>query len=599
MSKTPSVFDVLISAGKKRTRASQGAEGGGHAPRKKQEQAQGSSFQPCPVCSQPIASALLAFHVNGCLEASGSGSKEAHSIAQQQQHPEQHAAGAAAAKAASAARPTSSLAQPSVEASEDRTVSVGGQPASRQGQAKPAEAQPKAAQHSVTPAGNAFSHMMSKQKERAQTWTFYLGREENGRLFWHIWRDVRGTAPIPEIITHCSGHKVKVRAPDQEQVQRCKQQILWSAESQTSLADLECRVDESVDRAAAGKVTLRLCTNIEPRHGGRLDVGSLLWKSGTAGRPWEYTGAASLLKSALQKNIRRGRAEEAVRCAQRLLQSEPGELLRRACVISVEDALLHPQLPLLAFLMAATAKGYTLGRTLASACLQIVHDLAVVPVQDRAPKGQDYSCSPEGAASELALDEAGGSQIRSLLMRAAYGGLQGDVAMLRRFSLLWTARLAGLADPAPGSTPPGSRSAAEACSSWPLYLQATFASARPPGIVVEWGTLGRLKPDDVPAAAVDFHISNIVEDLLGKPHVLAAATQAAAKLGTEPAAALKSAMWHFSGSCNHRSMLQGCSEDQRENVAARMGGLKPLWEAAQPAAEAWAQQYIHARFRPA
>ncbi len=73
---------------------------------------------------------------------------------------------------------------------------------------------------------------------------------------------------------------------------------------------------------------------------------------------------------------------------------------------------------------------------------------------------------------------------------------------------------------------------------------------------MEWGTLGRLKPDDVPAAAVDFHISNIVEDLLGKPHVLAAATQAAAKLGTEPAAALKSAMWHFSGSCNHRSMLQ-------------------------------------------
>ena len=38
--------------------------------------------------------------------------------------------------------------------------------------------------------------------------------------------------------------------------------------------------------------------------------------------------------------------------------------------------------------MAATAKGYTLGRTLASACLQIVHDLAVVPVQDRAPKGE-------------------------------------------------------------------------------------------------------------------------------------------------------------------------------------------------------------------
>ncbi len=76
------------------------------------------------------------------------------------------------------------------------------------------------------------------------------------------------------------------------------------------------------------------------------------------------------------------------------------------------------------------------------------------------------------------------------------------------------------------------------------------------GIAVEWGTLGRLKPDDIPAAAVDFHISSIIEELLGKPHVLAAVTKAAAKLGTDPAAALKSAMWHFSGRCNHRSMLQ-------------------------------------------
>lgn len=76
------------------------------------------------------------------------------------------------------------------------------------------------------------------------------------------------------------------------------------------------------------------------------------------------------------------------------------------------------------------------------------------------------------------------------------------------------------------------------------------------GMVVEWGTLGRLKPDDIPAAAVDFHISSIIEDLLGKPNILTAASKAAAKTGSDPAAALKSAMWHFSGSCNHRSQLQ-------------------------------------------
>ena len=49
--------------------------------------------------------------------------------------------------------------------------------------------------------------------------------------------------------------------------------------------------------------------------------------------------------------------------------------------------MLHSQLPLLVFLMAAVAKGYTLGRTLASACLRIVHDLAVAPVQDSSRVG--------------------------------------------------------------------------------------------------------------------------------------------------------------------------------------------------------------------
>ena len=53
--------------------------------------------------------------------------------------------------------------------------------------------------------GNAFAHMMQKQKERAQTWTFYLGRADDGGLFWHFWRDVKGSRPLADIITHCSG----------------------------------------------------------------------------------------------------------------------------------------------------------------------------------------------------------------------------------------------------------------------------------------------------------------------------------------------------------------------------------------------------------
>ena len=66
----------------------------------------------------------------------------------------------------------------------------------------------------------------------------------------------------------------------------------------------------------------------------------------------------------------------------------------------MQDALLHPQLPLLGFLMAAVAKGYILGRTLASACLRIIHDMAVVPVQDKAPKGD---CAPAEGLSPCCM----------------------------------------------------------------------------------------------------------------------------------------------------------------------------------------------------
>ena len=54
-----------------------------------------------------------------------------------------------------------------------------------------------------------------------------------------------------------------------------------------------------------------------------------------------------------------------------------------------QDALLHPALPLLVWLMAAAAKGYKLGRSHARACLAIVRQLAAGRLQDRCPRGSD------------------------------------------------------------------------------------------------------------------------------------------------------------------------------------------------------------------
>ena len=69
---------------------------------------------------------------------------------------------------------------------------------------------------------------------------------------------------------------MSIQGTDQATMQRCKQQVAWTADSQSSLADLECHVDDSTDRAAAGKVTCHLIhQNIHPfaRTGIPTDVG--------------------------------------------------------------------------------------------------------------------------------------------------------------------------------------------------------------------------------------------------------------------------------------------------------------------------------------
>lgn len=53
-------------------------------------------------------------------------------------------------------------------------------------------------------------------------------------------------------------------------------------------------------------------------------------------------------------------------------------MYRRLPIICLEDALLHPGLPLLMWLMAAQAKGYVLGEAAASEVLRITYQIAAV-----------------------------------------------------------------------------------------------------------------------------------------------------------------------------------------------------------------------------
>lgn len=73
------------------------------------------------------------------------------------------------------------------------------------------------------------------------------------------------------------------------------------------------------------------------------------------------------------------------RCALHLIKDDASDFLRRCSIICLEDTVLHPDLPLLVWLMAAQAKGYKLGPAQVDACLRIVFELASVPVMDSFP----------------------------------------------------------------------------------------------------------------------------------------------------------------------------------------------------------------------
>ncbi|KAK9915160.1 hypothetical protein WJX75_005443 [Coccomyxa subellipsoidea] len=433
---------------------------------------------------------------------------------------------------------------------------------------------------------NAFAHMMQKQRERSQTWSFFLGRHPDGAYYWHIWRDKHLAADAK-----ATGGEKADAGLDHATQQRLIASAKWSATVQVPLAALECRCEGSTATAADTKVTMKLLTDIQP---GPEDSLRALGNEGSAqspsGRAWEYTGTSGLLKSALQKNVRLGRADAAVRVALHLLKLDASELLRRACIICLEDALLHPSLPLLVWLMAAVPKGYAMGRMLALACLTIIHELASVPVRDHQSPGPAAGTS---SSPGVQLAAAASNLVRCILLRAAYGGMGGDVSMLQKFAGSWKYRFESsetLAILKAASTCQQSLQLdAQPDAAWLAYLHQRLSTTAGNGLQ----QLRGMEPGDIPLSAVDFHISNILENLLNNRDIITAALAA----GRDPLQIMRDAIWLFSSSINARTWVQEPDQESQEQRRVRRSRLEAVWKVAAPPAKAYARQYVKARFR--
>lgn len=148
-----------------------------------------------------------------------------------------------------------------------------------------------------------------------------------------------------------------------------------------------------------------------------------------------------LLKSAIQKCVRRQMPAEAARFARGLADAGgASDLLRRAVVVLIEDAIASPRLPVLVWLMAAHSKGFALTGGDIGLVANVMGQAAALVVRDCVPPAESapHLCARLGAPHNHPIVDA-------LLLRVCYGGTPGDMRMLARAASLWQARLGGSA----------------------------------------------------------------------------------------------------------------------------------------------------------
>ena len=452
--------------------------------------------------------------------------------------------------------------------------------------------------------------------------------------------------------------------------------LVWSTTAVTAEAEWTCEVDLRSTNSAPVKLILH---QEMPGSGG-----ALLQGDGVPRPEWfahSHSGlrisltnlSVPLLKSALQKNIRLGRPVESVRCAWALLRhvdptgSGPSgavELLRRLPIIAFEDGLPPPLLGPLTWLMVAhTAKtplplscmhvNLILAATLQLASCRYREHMAaeapsgmgggaplpsladLVPLAAASTSTEIAECpggadDVDGALStlhgdseedevleaSLALDVA-----RAALLRAAYGGMGGDIAMLHKAvatwaargadhtpeSLAWGARLRGCAGQATASSEfsNGDSSIGRSPSTLEdtIVREALGGHVQPPdassarssgggqggtrgsdGMLTEAELRlamrgeGGLRWGDVPLSALDFHCTNVLDQALAHPATLASMRQLvarhhAATAGGEVAVVElgRRAMWACSSAINVKEEWRGGMARMTNQSAAEEG----------------------------
>lgn len=307
-----------------------------------------------------------------------------------------------------------------------------------------------------------------------------------------------------------------------------------------------------------------------------------------------------VLKSILQKSIRRRKPLPAVRVAMELADKSLGDLLRRLPVIMMEDSTLHPQLPFLVWCMMAHAKSYLLPPSVLTKVMQIVFEVASCQWSDRLPEE-----APIPDSHLLSLNSLWRDLLPwALMVRAEYGGMTVDVRMLCQYAGIWHSRFQD------GNVPEyearrllGDDCTEPAMLAWVdvperIHERAHMVGSGRVGNICSTG-VERLKQDDICLEGVDFHCSPVIDHLLSTAAV-GILTDILVLAGEEiPAEGgerrtwlelfLKDCMWKFSSGINFRKRFASHEDDQRHKY-------EELWkDVVQKEATEFQQFYVKLR----
>jgi hypothetical protein len=178
-----------------------------------------------------------------------------------------------------------------------------------------------------------------------------------------------------------------------------------------------------------------------------------------------------VLKSILQKSIRRRKPLPSVRIASELIDKSLGDILRRLPIIILEDSTYHPKFPFLIWLMISVSKHYIPSLEIKKQILCIVYEISSCRYQDHITTSSTTSTTEKSGGQQdqnenlslasmhknvisddndskdqqqqpgAVLMKDDGLIIWSILMRSHYGGMAGDVRMLHKYAQIWYERL--------------------------------------------------------------------------------------------------------------------------------------------------------------